>query len=245
MPSLNRLAAVGALAAVTAMSASACGSSSSSTAPLAGESADQIVQKSVADLKAASSVRITGKVVSSGQNIAVNLTDVAAQGCQGTIGLTAAVTSTSKAVSGTADIVEADNTVYMKLSESFFTSAGLPASDFSTVSGKYIKLSSNSDLASFAQLCNPSTLSTAFSKQDTGFISAGTTTINGQPALAFKQPKNPSNGAVYVSQTATPQILRIAGPSGQGSIDFTDYNAHATITAPPASEVVDGGKFGL
>jgi hypothetical protein len=245
VPSLNRLAAVGALAAVTAMSVSACASSSSSTAALAGLSADQIVQKSVADLKAASSVRITGKVVSSGQNIAVDLTDVAAQGCQGTIGLAAAATSTSKAVSGTADIIEADSTVYMKLSESFFKSAGLPASDFSTVSGKYIKLASGSDLASFAQLCNPSTLSTAFSKQDTGFVSAGTTTINGQPALAFKQPKNPSDGTVYVTQTATPQIVRIAGPAGQGSIDFTDYNAHATITAPPASEVIDGGKFGL
>ena len=245
MPSLNRLAGAGALAAVTAISVSACASSSSSTSALAGLSADQIVQKSVADLKAASSVRITGKVVSSGQNIAVNLTDVAAQGCQGTIGLAAAATSTSKAVSGTADIIEADSTVYMKLSESFFTARACQASDFSDVSGKYIKLASGSDLASFAQLCNPSTLSTAFSKQDTGFVSAGTMTINGQPALAFKQPKNPSNGTVYVSQTATPQIVRIAGPAGQGSIDFTDYNAHATITAPPASEVVDGGKFGL
>jgi hypothetical protein len=245
VPSVNRLAGAGALAAVAAMSVTACTSSSSSTSALAGLSADQIVQKSVADLKAASSVRITGKVVSSGQNIAVDLTDVAAQGCQGTLGLAAAATSTSKAVTGTADIIEADSTVYMKLSESFFTSAGLPASDFSDVSGKYIKLASGSDLASFAQLCNPSTLSTAFSKQDTGFVSAGTTTINGQPALVFKQPKNPSNGTVYVSQTATPQIVRIAGPAGQGSIDFTDYNAHATITAPPASEVVDGGKFGL
>jgi hypothetical protein len=245
VPSVNRLAGAGALAAVAAMSVSACASSSSSTSALAGLSADQIVQKSVADLKAASSVRITGKVVSSGQNIAVDLTDVAAQGCQGTIGLAASATSTSKAVSGTADIIEADSTVYMKLSESFFTSAGLPASDFSDVSGKYIKLASGSDLASFAQLCNPSTLSTAFSKQDTGFVSAGTTTINGQPALAFKQPKNPSNGTVYVSQTATPQIVRIAGPAGQGSINFSDYNVHVTITAPPASEVIDGGKFGL
>jgi hypothetical protein len=135
--------------------------------------------------------------------------------------------------------------VYMKLSESFFTSAGLPASEFSSVSGKYIKLASNSDLASFAQLCDPSTLSTAFSKQDTGFVKVGTATINGQPALAFKQPKNASNGTVYVSDAATPQILRIAGPAGQGSIDFSDYNASATITAPPASQVIDGSKFGL
>jgi hypothetical protein len=148
-------------------------------------------------------------------------------------------------VSGTADIIEADSTVYMKLSESFFTSAGLPASEFSTVSGKYIKLSSNSDLASFAQLCDPSTLSTAFAKQDTGFVKAGTATINGQQALAFKQPKNTSDGTVYVSGSATPQILRIAGPAGQGSIDFSDYNASATITAPPASQVIDGSKFGL
>ena len=192
------------------------------------------MQKSVADLKAASSVRITGKVVSSGQNIAVDLTDVAAQGCQGTIGLAAAATSTSKAVTGTADIIEADSTVYMKLSESFFASAGLPASDFSGVSGKYIKLASGSDLASFAQLCNPSTLSTAFSKQDTGFVSAGPTTINGQPALAFKQPKNPSNGTVYVSQTATPQIVRIAGPARGPSTSPTTTPTSRSPRRPPA-----------
>jgi hypothetical protein len=245
VPSLNRLGGAGVLAAAAVLTATACGSSSSSTSALAGMSPDQIVQKSVADLKAASSVRITGKVVNSGQTIALNLTDVAAKGCQGTIGLAAPATSSSKAVSGTANIVEADGIVYMKLSNSFFTSAGLPASEFSQVSGKYIKLTSGSNLASFAQLCNPSTLSTAFAKEDTGFVKAGTATVNGQPTLAFKQPKNPSNGTVYVSESATPQILRIAGPAGQGSIDFSDYNASVTITAPPASQVIDGSKFGL
>ena len=245
MPSLNRLAGAGALTAAAVLTVTACSSSSSSTSALAGMSPDQIVQKSVANLKAASSVRISGQVVSSGQTIAVDLTDVAAKGCQGTIGLAAPATSSTKAVSGTADIVEVDSTVYMKLSNSFFTSAGLPASEFSEVSGKYIKLASGSNLASFAQLCNPSTLSTAFSKQDTGFVKAGTATVNSRPTLAFKQPKDPSNGTVYVSESATPQILRIAGPAGQGSIDFSDYNASATITAPPASQVIDGSKFGL
>jgi hypothetical protein len=245
VPSLNHLAGASVLAAAAVLSATACGSSSSSTSALAGMSPDQIVQKSVADLKAASSVRITGQVVNSGQTIAVDLTDVAAKGCQGTIGLAAPATSSTKAVSGTADIVEVDSIVYMKLSDSFFTSAGLPASEFSQVSGKYIKLASGSNLASFAQLCDPSTLSTAFSKEDTGFAKAGTATINGQPTLALKQPKSPSNGTVYVSESATPQILRIAGPAGQGSIDFSDYNAPATITAPPASQIVDGSKFGL
>lgn len=241
--SLSRLAGAGLLAAVTAVSVSACASSSSSTAALAGLSPDQIVQKSVADLKTASSVRITGNVVSSGQNIAVNLTDVAAKGCQGTIGLAAPATSSSKAVSGTADIVEVGGTVYMKLSNSFFTSAGLPASEFSEVSGKYIKLASGSNLASFAQLCDPSTLSTAFAKEDTGFVKSGTATVSGQPTLIFKQPKNPSNGTVYVSESDTPRILRIAGPAGQGSIDFSDYDAPVTITAPPSADVVVGSNL--
>jgi hypothetical protein len=243
--SLNRLAGASLLAVTTAASVSACASSSSSTSALAGLSPDQIVQKSVADLKTASGVRITGSVVSSGQHIAVNLTDVAAKGCQGTIGLAAPATSSSKAVSGTADIIETGSTVYMKLSNSFFTSAGLPASDFAEVSGKYIKLASGSNLASFAQLCNPSTMSGAFAKEDTGFVKSGTATVGGQPTLIFKQPKNPSNGTVYISESATPQILRIAGPAGQGSIDFSDYNATATITAPPASEIIDGSKFGI
>jgi hypothetical protein len=113
------------------------------------------------------------------------------------------------------------------------------------VSGKYIKLTSTSALASFAQLCDPATLAGAFAKQDTGFAAAGTATIDGQPALAFKQPKNPSNGTVYVSDEATPQIVRLAGPASQGSINFSEYNAPATITAPAASEIIDGSQFGL
>ena len=253
MPSLNRLAAAGLLAAAIAGSATACASGGSGTtgsSALVGKSPDQIVQKSVADLKAASSVRITGKLVDSGQGVTLDLVDVAAQGCQGTIGLgasTAATGSSSAPVSGTADLVVSDGTVYMKLDQSFFKTAnlGLPASEFSDVVGKYIKLTPTSDLASFAQLCNPSTLAGAFAKEDTGFVTAGSAMINGQPALGFKQPKKTSNGTVYVSDTATPEIVRIAGPSDEGSVDFSDYNAPATITAPPASEVIDGGKFGL
>jgi hypothetical protein len=251
VPSLNRLAAAGLLAAAIAASATACASGGSRTAgssALVGKSPDQIVQKSVADLKAASSVRITGKLVDSGQGVTLNLVDVAAQGCQGTIGLAARTAVTgSAAASGTADLVVSGGTVYMKLNQSFFKNAdlGLPASEFSDVVGKYIKLTSTSDLASFAQLCDPSTLAGAFAKEDTGFVTAGSAMINGQPALGFKQPKNTANGTVYVSDTATPEIVRITGPSNEGSVDFSGYDVPATITAPPAGEVIDGGKFGL
>jgi hypothetical protein len=253
MPSLMRSAGVGVLAASITLAAAACGSSGSGSSgtsgasALAGLSPDQIVQKAVNDLKVATSVQINGNVVSSGSNIAVDVTDVAAQGCKGTIGLGASGSATpaGTATSGTADIVEVDSTVYMKLDESFFKNLSLPSALFGQVTGKYIKVTAKSDLASFAQLCDAQTLASSFDKEATGFVKDGTATINGQPAEAFKQPTNSGSGIVYISESSTPQIVRLLGPANEGKIDFSNYNAPVTITAPPASEVIDGSKFGL
>ena len=97
MSSLICRGAAGILAAVIVLSAAACGSGGSGgsarsdgsgtpgASALAGMSAEQIVQKSVNDLKAASSVRITGALDVSGQSRALDLTVVTDGGCQGTI----------------------------------------------------------------------------------------------------------------------------------------------------------------
>jgi hypothetical protein len=248
--SLKRIVPASVLAAAVAVSAAACsssgsgGSATSSAVPLSG-TPDQIVQKAVNDLKAATSLQINGNVVSDGSNVKVDLTDVANQGCKGTVTLGAGTKSGGTAVSGTADLIEVNNIVYMKLNDSFFKNLSLPSIAFSQVSGKYIEVSSKSDLANFAQLCDPSTLASGFDKEVTGFVKDGTATINGQPTESFKQPTHAGSGIVYISQAATPQIVRLQGPSNEGQINFTNYNAPATITAPPASEVIQGSKFGL
>jgi hypothetical protein len=247
-----RIVPASVLAVAIALSAAACSSSGSGGSATSGASSlsgtpDQIVQKAVNDLKAASSLQIGGNVVSSGTNVKLDLTDVAAKGCKGTIALdsSAANSSTGNAVSGSADLIEADSTVYMKLDESFFKNLSLPSSAFSEVTGKYIKVTAKSELANFAQLCDPSTLASGFDKEITGFVKAGTATINGQATEAFKQPTHAGSGTVYISQLSTPEIVRLQGPASEGQINFTNYNAPATITAPPASEVIDGSKFGL
>ena len=148
-------------------------------------------------------------------------------------------------MSGTADLVEAGSIVYIKLDASFFKSLSLPSSLLSEVTGKYIKVTSKSDLGRFAQLCEPSTLASSFDKEVSGFVKDGTATINGQPTEAFKQPSHAGSGIVYISQASTPEIVRLHGPSGEGQVNFTNYNAPATITAPPTSEVIQGSKFGL
>jgi hypothetical protein len=238
------------LAAAIAVSAAACSSSGSGGSGTSGATSlsgtpDQIVQKAVNNLKAATSLQISGNVVSSGSNVKLDLTDVAAQGCKGTITLASVSSSANSSVSGTADLIEVDSTVYMKLDASFFKNLSLPSSLFSEVTGKYIKVTSKSELANFAQLCDPSTLASGFDKEATGFVKSGTATVNGQATEAFKQPTHAGSGIVYISASSTPEIVRLQGPSNEGQINFTNYNAPATITAPPASDVIDGSKFGL
>jgi hypothetical protein len=248
VPSLLRLVPASVLATAIALSAAACGSSGSATSGTSSLSGtpDQIVQKAVNDLKTATSLQISGNVVSSGTNIKIDLTDVAAKGCQGTLELASSASSTgSTALSGTADLVEVDSTVYLKLNQGFFKNLGLPSSLFSEVTGKYIKVTSKSELASFAQLCDASTLANGFDKEVTGFVKDGTATIDGQATEGFRQPSHAGSGIVYISESSTPEIVRLQGTGSEGQVNFTNYNAPATITAPPASDVIDGSQFGL
>jgi hypothetical protein len=247
--SLMRIVPASMLAAAIAVSAAACSSSGSGGSGTPGATSltgtpDQIVQHAVNNLKAATSVQISGNVVSSGSNIKLDLTDATA-GCKGTITLVSVSSSANSTVSGTAELIEADSIVYMKLDQSFFKNLSLPSSLFTAVTGKYIKVTAKSELADFAQLCDPSSLASGFDKEITGFVKNGTATVNGQAAESFKQPTHAGSGIVYISQSSTPEIIRLQGPSNEGQIDFTDYNAPVTITAPPASDVIDGSKFGL
>jgi hypothetical protein len=253
VPSLMRIVPASVLAAAIALSAAACSSSGSSgsatpsASSLAG-TPDQIVQKAISDLKTASSVQLSGTVDSAGTNSVIDLTSAGAQDCKGTIMIhqTAAAASSSKAETGSVDLIEVGGTVYAKPSDGFFNNLGLSASDISEVTGKYVKATANSDLAGFADLCGSSFVAASFYKHDeTGFVSDGTATINGQATEVFKQPAADDNGIVYISVSSTPEIARISGPGSEGSVNFTNYNAPVTITAPPASEVIDGSKFGL
>ncbi len=115
MHSLMRSVPASMLAAAIAVSAAACSSSGSGSSGTSGVTSlsgtpDQIVQKAVNNLKAATSLQISGNVVSSGSNVKLDLTDVAAQGCKGTITLASVSSSTNSSVSGTADLIEVDST---------------------------------------------------------------------------------------------------------------------------------------
>ena len=254
MPSLMRIVPAGILAAAIILSTAACSSAGSSRsadsgptgesrtaaarAPLAGLTADQIVQKALKDLSAASSVRITGQVPSQAGNVAIDITDVAPASCQGTI----ALASTGASGPPTAAIIKVDGTAYVKLNQSYLDSLHAPAWESAELNGKYIKSTSSSAIADISHLCVLSTLVNAFTHGgDTGFAAAGTVTDEGQPALALTQPNATDGGTVYVTDTAVPEILGFQETGGpEAFLDFTNFNAPVTITAPPAADIFYG-----
>jgi hypothetical protein len=229
--------------ALLAVLAAGCGASSTtsgaaaSTAPpgnpLAALSAGQILTKTIADFKAASSVHVGGSEGDSGQTFAVDLT-LGVNGCTGTIGLGAL---------GSMRLLRIGSTVWMKPDTEFWKSAlaGFPAR-LSAVEGKYVRLSPKSPTtSSFGSFCYLSQLVGQFSGAADQVVKGQTATIDGQPALQLKEGKQ--TGSAYVTISARPEFLRIGDTSGH--IDFTGYNAPLALTAPPASQTVAGSKYGL
>lgn len=215
-------------AASAASAASASAVPTVSAGPLAGLTATQILTRAVADLKAASSVHITGSTQVPGQTTAVDLT-VGGNGCTGTIGI---------AGQGSVLLLGTGNTVWMKPDEQFYKAAGVSAAELSKLAGKYLRLSASK--SGIAALCYLGQLATQISS-GAGHLALGqTTTMLGQPALQLNDVKQ--SGDVYVTASARPQFLRV-GSSGGGYMDFTDYNAPFTVTPPPAAQTVDGASY--
>ena len=227
--------------ALLAVLAAGCGASSTtsgapaSTAgnPLAALTARQILTKTIADFKAASSVHIAGSERAAGQSFAMDLT-VGANGCTGTVGLGG---------QGSVVLLRIGGTVWMKPDDQFWKSflAAAPA-DLPAVEGKYVRLSPKGPAtSSFGAFCSLSQLAGQVSGAENQLVKGQMTTIGGQPALQLKDPKQA--GSAYVTISASPEFLQ-TGDTG-GHVDFTGYNAPLALTAPPASQTVAGSKYGL
>jgi hypothetical protein len=197
-----------ATAAVTATSSSA---ESSGAAPagesLAGMTADQIASKAVSDLTSATSVHVAGTY--SGGAEQLNLIAGGSK-CSGTITLKG---------SGATTVVADGSTLWVKL----------PGEN------EYVKTTmTNSEYASFAELCDPSKIA-ALVPPALALTKGATSTIDGQQVLELD---GAGNAYVdYVSESNPPELLR-ADLSGQGELNFSDYNATVTISPPPASEII-------
>jgi len=215
------LAAI-AVIALVALLLAGCGSSGgSSSNGIASKTPTEILAAATAAADSASSVHVSGSIVSGGSPIMLNLELVAGKGGRGQIsedGLSF-------------NLIQIGGTAYISGSPAFYRHFGGSAAE-KLLAGKWLKApASSGSFSSLGSLTDLNQLlSTALS--DHGALTKGsTTTIDGQQVLGVTDASH--SGTLYVATTGKPYPIEISksGKSG-GKIAFDRWNAPVTLTAP-------------
>jgi hypothetical protein len=204
--------AVGALAG--------CGGSSNGNGVAAKTPAEIVAgAKLLAD--AASSVRVSGSILSGNSQITVTLYLVAGKGGRGQI--------SENGLSF--EVIRIHDTAYIKGSPAFYSHlAGAAAAQL--LQGRWLKApASSGSLASLAPLTDLRQLLDATLTAHGALVKGASTTLNGQKVLAVKDTSE--GGTLYVATTGPPYPVDVSkGGTGGGRIVFDRWNQPASITAP-------------
>jgi len=237
-----------AVAGVSCLVVAACGSSTSSSAgavpsasstvdPLAGLSPAKVLAETLADAKAASSITMKGSINQSGQVQTINLAIKPGHGCAGTIGMGS---------KGNLKLIVIGKTVYLSPDDTFWkvNSGAEAGAVIALVDGRYLEApTSDKNMTPFAQLCDVSQILS--SDSSSGPVTKGAVTVLGGTRVL---PLKDSDNVAYVTDTSKPEIVEFAAAkgakNGTGMVAVT-IDTPVTLTAPPASQVIDGTKLGM
>jgi hypothetical protein len=203
---------------------SSSSSSSSSSNGVASKTPAEIISAAKAAADSASSVHVSGSIVSGSAPITLNLELLAGKGGRGQI--------SENGLSF--NLIQVDGTVYISGSPAFYSHFGGPAAA-QLLEGKWLKApSSNGNFSTLGSLTNLSQLlNTALA--DHGTLAKGvTTTVDGQKVLSVTDVSH--GGTLYVATTGKPYPIEItkSGKNG-GKILFDRWNAPVTLAAPKNS----------
>jgi hypothetical protein len=203
-----------------------CGGSSGNG--VASKSPTEIVAAAKAAADGASAVHVAGSTVTGGSPITLDLSLVTGKGGSGRL--------TESGLSF--ELIEIDGTIYINGSSAFYTHFAGPAAA-QLLHGKWLKASTSN--ASFAGLSSLTELrklldaALTTSANNKTLVAAGTTTIDGQPAVGVKD--TTQNGILYVATTGPAYPLEITkSGTGGGTITFSEWDKPVTLT-PPANAV--------
>ncbi len=209
----------GAVLAVGLM-ASACSSSSGNG--VASKSASEILSTTLAALKSASSVRVSGQVTNKGSSNTIDAVLYSSGDISGTVGTAGSEVK----------IVKIGETDYLQAGAAYWEKNGLPAADAAKLDNKWVSISdSTAKLGSDFSL---GSLAGSLGK-DAGTITKGSTsTVNGQGAIAITSTKG---GTLYVATSGTAYPIKATstgGANGVGSFSFSDWNQGGKAPTAPA-----------
>ena len=229
-----------ALVVTVALAAAGCGSSASSgstAAPPGGQSGKQALTAAVANLKAASSFKVSGTVADTGGAITIDLGFRPGKGCAGTV---------AAAGKGSLAIVVIGTTAWVKADDAYWKAVAgkQSAKVIATFGGKYLTgPTSDSTIAGCTEFCNLNSLSSQLT-QSTNVTKGKVTTINGKQALPLADAAN--GGTLYVTNSSSPLPIELLNKTAgkKGTLIFT-VGAPVSLTAPPPGETIEAAKYGL
>jgi hypothetical protein len=205
--------------------------------PLKNWSVAHIEATSIANAEQASSLTLSGTFKQSSQTTTMNIAIKKGQGCTATI---------VQSNLGTEKLIVVGKTVYLYLDKKFWVSVAgsTGASIYAEIKGRYMKVSSASLAKSFTPLCSVQQNLTSSGSKVT--VSRGkVSTLDGVRVLELK---NSDGTDVYVTDSSRPEIFEMTSPKGSadgaGALRV-NVGAKFTLAAPPASDVVNGAKYGF
>ncbi len=222
LPSLLALLAVVALLA-------GCGGGSSGNG-VAGKSPAEILAATKAAAESASSVHVSGSLVSGGTPITLDMDLLAGKGGRGQLSQNGL----------SFELIEVGETVYIKGSADFYKHIGGKAAA-QLLEGKWLKApATSSDFASIGQLTNLRELIDQTLADHGALSKDATTTVNGQQVVGLTDKSK--GGTLYVAANGKPYPVQIAkSGSGSGSISFGRWNEAVTLAAP--ANAIDIGQL--
>jgi hypothetical protein len=157
-------------------------------------------------------------------------------GCKGTI---------AQSKTSSFQLVVRDGFIWMKPSQGFYASLKFTQAELALVAGRWLKVkSTDSQAASFGDLCNFSSLFGSMGTPTGTSYVATPTTYKGRSVYEFIASGQP--GYAYITNSATPTLVELDIPGKtDGVMTFTVPGTPLTIAAPSAAESLDGSTFGF
>ncbi|MGW8761905.1 hypothetical protein ACWGN5_05305 [Streptomyces sp. NPDC055815] len=212
--------------------------------PFADLTADQIGDRAVTATRSATSLRMTGKVVSQGEPLGIDFAVNDKGECTGLI----------KIKDGTAELRRLDHVTYMKGDEAFWrasmASQGMPEPQITAtlelIKGRWLKIApGQAGSEDLGGVCDLKSLLADLDKdkeQRRGLTRGPDAEVDGTPvATLVKKKEGGETTTVSVSQKGKPYILKMVKTGGDepGAIVLSDYDKPVVVKAPPADETVD------
>ena len=188
---------------------------------VASLTADEILARATTALNSAQSFKAKGEITSDGNKVGIDMQfsgkdfkgNMSGEGMQ-------------------FEIIKVGNDVYLKAPDEVWQTL-LPPAALALIKGKYLKVdASNPQFGSLA-----SSFDTSEILKPEGTVTKGEAkVVNGVPTIALVDGEA---GTLYIATQGEPYPIRLEGKAGEGAVDFSEFNASATVAAPPAGEVFD------